>query len=282
MNAWANIAISSVCCALSVFCFCQWYVPWIRQLFQKPIERQIHRCGQIGFDESRLRNVTFAIELLVTISLIWLGKSYAEPVLTVTLLGICLHLRGLIFDWIIETRERLLRRQTLSFTTGLMGLTRGGLSLAQAFDNIAFESDLPMRQYVGRIANEHRRGRPLAEAIDAVRTQLRLDSFSLLVTSIACSLKQGSSLESSLTGVQESLEHRDHAERQLIAKTSSSRMTILILSATTPGFFLLFWLMMPESMILMFQSSNGKILIATVLLLMYGGIAWSRKLLNIK
>ncbi|MDX1930542.1 MAG: type II secretion system F family protein [Pirellulaceae bacterium] len=282
MNAGGLLVLSSLFYGLSLFCSCQWYVPWIRNLFQKPIERQLRRCSEIGFDESALRNITFAIELIVTVGLAWLGVNYLEPVLTVTVFAISLHLRGLIFDWIIETRERLLRSQTLSFTTGLMGLTRGGLSLSQAFDTIAQESSLPLGKFVKRIANENQRGRPLVEAIDAVRSQLRLDAFSLLVTSIACALKQGSSLEASLTGVQESLEHRDHAERQLFAKTSSARMTILILSATTPGFFLMFWFMMPDSMNLIFHTSGGKKLVAVILLLMYCGVAWSRKLLNIK
>ena len=163
-----------------------------------------------------------------------------------------------------------------------MGLTRGGLSLAQAFDTIAQETPKPLGRQVTRIANEHRRGRPLVDAIDAVREQLRIDAFSLLVTSIACALKQGASLESSLLGVQESLEHRDHAERQLYAKTSNARMTILILSGTTPAFFLMFWFMTPDTTLLIFKTEAGKKLVAVILLLMYVGIAWSRKLLNLK
>jgi len=276
------ILMAAVCYSSAVFLACQWYVPLIRNAFQKPIERQILRATEIGFVEDNLRNTTFALEVLSIIVLSWLAYVYMGFVLSLAVFAIVLHLRSLIFSWMIESRERLLRSQTLGFTTGIMGLTRGGLNLSQAFETIATETAKPLGNLVIRIANDHRRGRPLAEAIDAVRVQLRLDSFSLLVTSITCALKQGSSLEASLLGVQESLEHRDHAERLLYSKTSSARATILILSGTTPGFFLLFWFMMPNSINLIFQTEAGKKLVAAVLLLMYGGIAWSRQLLNIK
>jgi len=282
MNFFFVITLSSTCVALASYFACLWYIPSIRNSLQKPIEASLLRAGKIGFDSENIRNVTFAIEVLTMLFLLWASYVYMGVVLGATLFAISIHFRTLILAWIIETRERLLRVQTLSFTVGLMGLTRGGLSLSQAFDKISSDTPKPLGIQVQRIAMEHRRGRPLAEAIDAVRAELCLDSFSLLVTSITCALKQGSSLEASLAGVQDSLEHRAAAERQLFAKTSSARATILILSGTTPGFFLLFWLMMPDSMDIIFLTAAGKKMMAAILVLLYSGIAWSRHLLNIK
>jgi tight adherence protein B len=281
MNGYVLIALSSTCYGLALFLGCQWYLPILRNCLQKGIDRYLQRAGEIGFDENYLRHITFMVEVVTLMALTYFAVIYLEIVLALTIFGILFHLRSLLFEWLIESRERLLRAQTLSFTTGLMGLSRGGLGLAQAFDTMTIETPMPLRRQVIRITNEHRRGRPLEEAIDSVRVRLRLDAFSLLVTSITCALKQGASLEASLGGVQETLEHRAHAERQLFSKTSSSRMTILILSVTPAIFFLMFWFMMPESMNLIFLTSLGKKLIATVLVLLYGGIAWSRKLLKL-
>ncbi|WP_442508556.1 type II secretion system F family protein [Novipirellula sp. SH528] len=282
MTNTLNLVMASICAASSVYLACRWYVPWARSVLQKPIEPYLKRTGEIGFDEEYFRNMTFAIEVTSIIGLLWTGYIYMGTVLAVTVFGISVHLRTLIFSWLVESRERLLRSQTSAFTAGLMSLTRSGLSLSQAFDSVAGEMPMPLGRQVQRIAMEHRRGRPLAESIDAVRTQLRLDAFSLLVTSITCALKQGASLEASLTGVQESLKHRADSERQLFAKTSNARNTILILACTTPGFFLMFWLMMPDSMEIIFQTEAGKKMLAAILLLLYGGIAWSRNLLKFK
>jgi len=275
-----HLLLASVCAAAAAFLAYWWYIPVFRTALQKPIESYLKRSGEIGFDENHFRHMSFAVEVTAIVCLIWFGYVYMGIVLASVVFGISVHLRTLVFEWIVESRERLLRSQTLAFTASLMSLIRSGLSLSQAFETAANEMPMPLGRQVQRIAMEHRRGRPLAESIDAVRTQLRLDAFSLLVTSITCALKQGASLESSLSGVQESLKHRADSERQLFAKTSNARNTILILACTTPGFFLMFWIMMPESMEIIFQTSAGKKMLAAILLLLYGGIAWSRKLLK--
>jgi len=274
--------LASAACACSVWFAWRWYLPLIRRVSQTSIDSLLARTGEIGFDEHLFRTRMFAIEAVLLVGLVWLGWGYTGFVLGMTLLAIGYHLRGIILAWIIESRERLLRRQTLSLTTGLQGLVRGGLGLAQSIDALARETPLPLGMQLARVANDYRRGRPLIEALNAVRSSLRLDAFSLLVTSINCALKQGSSLEASLGGVQESLEHRDHAERQLSAKTSSARATILILSLTPPGFFAMFWLMQPDSMPLIFHTDNGKMMMAAILGLMYTGVAWAKRLLTIK
>lgn len=282
MNPLLNLAFASSCAATAAFLAYWWYLPMIRSALQKPIERSLKRSGEIGFDENHFRNVSFAFEVVVIGGILWGGYAYMETVLALTVLGISFHLRTLVFEWIVETRERLLQSQTLAFTASLTRLTSTGLNLSQALETVAIEIPLPLGRQVQRIAMEHRHGLPLAESIDTVRTQLRLDSFSLLVTSITCALKQGASLEASLAGVQESLKNRADSERQLFAKTSNARSTILILACTTPGFFLMFWLMMPESMGIIFQTSTGQKMLAAILVLLYSGIAWSRKLLKFK
>jgi Flp pilus assembly protein TadB len=105
---------------------------------------------------------------------------YLGPILGATLLGIVYHVRGLALSWIIESREKLLRSQTLALAIGLQGLVRGGLVLSSAFESLAHETPLPLGKQISKVSFEFRRGRPLIEALNAVRAKLRLDAFSLL------------------------------------------------------------------------------------------------------
>ncbi len=277
-----TITLSSVCASTSALLSWYWYLPILRSFSQRPIESCLTRAADIGFDEQKLRKLLFALEVSVLATLIWFCWAYMGIFLGLTVIAVLYHVRGLMLLWVIEGRERLLRGQTLAFTTGLQGLVRGGLSLSQAVELMSRETPAPLGRQVARVATDFRRGRPLVESLNEVRSSLRLDAFSLLVTSISCALKQGSSLEHSLKGVQETLEHREQAERHLGAKTSSARSTLFILALTPPGFFLMFWVMQPESMGLIFLTPQGKIILAIVLGLMYVGLAWAKKIISIK
>lgn len=274
-----SLILASVSMAIGVWLFWIWSIPILRSAFQKPVEPLLVRAGNIGFNERLLRKRLFVGEAIVVAVLTWATMIYLGWILGITLMCITYHLRGLVLAWVIETRERLLRSQTLRLTTALQGLVQGGMTLAPAVEALARETPAPLGTQINRISTEFRRGRPLMESLNEVRETLRLDAFSLLVTSIVCALKQGASLQASLAGVQEALEHRDHAERQLRAKTSGARSTILILACTPPAFFVMFWFMMSGSMELIFTTDYGKWLLAGILGLMYIGIAWARRLL---
>lgn len=281
-HALLTMICACVSVAICVWLFWIWCIPVLRSAIQKPIEPLLVRAGNIGFNERQFRKRLFIGESLVVGFLIWSTLAYMGLILGFTVMAIVYHLRALILAWVIETRERMLRSQTLSFTTALQGLVQGGMTLAPAVEALARETPAPLGKQVSRVSTEFRRGRPLMESLSEVRETLRLDAFSLLVTSIVCALKQGASLQASLAGVQEALEHRDHAERQMRAKTSGARSTILILACTPPGFFIMFWLMMSGSMQLIFTTDHGKLMLAGILGLMYIGIAWARRLLMLK
>jgi tight adherence protein B len=212
----------------------------------------------------------------------FVGPKLLGFVLAAVLVVVYFHARSLILNHVIDKRERVLRAQTLSWTVALQGLTQSGLSLPQAVVQSGPDIPHPLGKQIHRLASNYRLGRPIQEVIGEVRDVLRLDAFSLLVTSITCAMKQGTPLREALLGVQETLEHRDRAERQLRAKTSSARSTIAILSVS-PAFFLgMFSLFMPEAVAMLFSSGIGKCILAIIIATFYSGVAWARQLLRIR
>lgn len=273
---------SSICFAVAVWLVWRWWLPMIQITSQRIIDDSLIRLGEIGFHESTLRFRLFLFEAILLIAIGVGYWKYMGIVLTTVVVGIYFHVRSLLLTYVIDRREQLLRRQTLSLTAGLHGLTQSGLSLPQAILQIAGQTPAPLGRQMQRVASNYRLGRPLNESITEVRSRLRLDAFSLLVTSITCSLKQGTPLGQALMGVQEALEHREQVERQLSAKTASARASILILAVSPVFFLLLFAALQPEFLELLFTRASGKIMLAIFLCLLYGGIAWGRSLLRIR
>lgn len=273
---------SSTLVAVMVWCVWVWWIPLIRQGSHQWIDESLTRLGEIGFDEKKIRVRLFVFEVFLFVGILVGYWAYMGFFLTAVVVGVYFHMRSLVLADVIERRERLLRSQTLSLTAGLHGLTQSGLSLPQAILHVATQTPAPLGKQIQRVASNYRLGRPLNEAITEVRSRLRLDAFSLLVTSITCALTQGTPLSAALLGVQEALEYRDQAERQLSAKTASSRADILVLSLSPFFFFALYAMFMPGSLALLFGLSSGKVVLAVIILLLYSGIAWSRSLLRIR
>ena len=276
------VAASSTLLAVAVWSTWIWLLPMLRQQSHLRIDNSLNRLGEIGFDAAKIRFRLFLFEVCLFVAIGFGYWYYFGLVLTVVLTAIYFHVRSLVLISIIDRREKLLRFQILSLTVGLNGLTQSGLSLPQAVLQIAGQTPAPLGKPMQKVASNYRLGRPLNEAIAEVRSRLCLDSFSLLVTSITCSLKQGTPLSDALNGVQEALEHRDQVERQLSAKTASARTTILVLSVAPIFFLVIFALFMSESMQLLFQTSSGKVMLALIIGLLYAGVAWARSLLRIR
>lgn len=276
-----QLLLASISIVLSSWLAWFWWLPMLQRLSQWPIRSQLARMPEIGFNLERTRCYLFVAEIAVLSGLLVFNRIYLGPALSIVLCVVLYHARSLILTWMIECRERLLRQQTLSFATGLQGLMQSGETLPRAITQLACETPAPLGRQITKVANNYRLGRPLTESISEVRSMLRLDAFSLLVTSVTCAMQHGTELSQALIGVRETLEHRDQAERQLRAKTSSARRTILILSCTPLFFFVMFWVMMAESMSLIFLTSSGKVLLAVIVLLHYIGVAWARRLMLI-
>lgn len=277
------IAIASAAfSALAVWLAWHWYLPLLRETTQKWSNSALTRLGEIGFHERKVRTRIFAIEVVLGCALFaWTPRVFSFYLAGV-LVFIYFHARSLVLAHVIDRRERTLRAQTLTLTVALQGLTQSGHSLPQAILHAAPDIAAPMGPHVQKLAKDYRLGRPMHEAIDSIRQLLKLDTFSLLVTAITCSLQQGTPLREALLGVQETLEHRDRVERQLTAQTASARTTIKIL-AVSPFFFMAaFTLFMPKSMGMLFQSDDGQFMLSIILATFYGGVAWSQSLLRIR
>ena len=276
------LILSSLCIAISTIAAWHWILPVVEKISHKNLSERIIRLGQLGFNERAVRRSLMLSEVGILITVIYLAVHVIGWFLGGAALAIFFHARSMALDGVIQSRERLLRHQINLFAGDLSHLAHGGLSLHDALADASSRTPRPLGPLVRRIVIEHRRGRPLREAIDNIRSGLQLDAFSLLVTALNNVLTRGCSLTGSLVGVTETLSNTTDIEQLLASKTSAGKTTVVMLSAMPLMFMGMAYLGSPENFHHLTRSSVGQQCLAMVLLLTYAGCAWARSLLNPK
>lgn len=281
-HTWFLVLLSSFSTALAVVLAWLWIVPIIESISHRNLANRIVRLSQLGYRERAVRRSLMLSEVGILMTLVYLAINVVGWFLGGAFLLIFFHLRSLFLDAVIQIRERRLRQQVNRFSGELSHLAYGGLSLPDALSDAASRTPRPLGPFVRRIVVEHRRGRPLREAIDSIRAGLQLDAFSLLVTALNNVMTRGCPLSSSLVGVTETLSNSTEIEQLLASKTSAGKTTVIMLSAMPLVFMGMAYFGSPENFQHLTNSPVGQKVLAVVLLLTYAGCAWAKSLLSPK
>ena len=276
------VVLASGTVSVASFAAWHWILPWVESVSHKNLASRILRLSQLGFREESVRLTLVLSEVGLLLMVIYLAVHVIGWILGGACLLIFFHARSMVLDAIIQIRERRLRQQVHHFAGDLSHLAHGGLSLTDALADAASRTAKPLGPFVRRIVVEHRRGRPLREAIDSIRSGMQLDAFSLLVTAMNNVMSRGCSLTGSLVGVTETLTNATEIEQLLSSKTSAGKTTVVILSAMPLLFMGMAYMGSPENFRHLTHSELGQKALAIVLLLTYAGCAWAKNLLTPK
>lgn len=281
-QAFLIILLSSSLVGVATFLAWHWILPLIESVSHRNLTGRIARLSQLGFKETHVRQVLILSEAGMLLVIVYLAINAIGWSLGGAGLLIFFHSRSLVLDTTIQMRERRLRQQIHHFAGDLSHLAHGGLSLYDALADAASRTPLPLGPFVRRIVVEHRRGRPLRESIDSIRSSLQLDAFSLLVTALNNVMTRGCSLTGSLVGVTETLSNTTEIEQLLASKTSAGKTTVIMLSAMPLVFLAIAYVGSPEGFYHLMHSALGQKILAVVLLLTFAGCSWAKSLMTPK
>lgn len=220
----------------------------------------------------------WGIAMVAIFFALWLGAGMLPIAITVTL--IIYTAPRHILHLLILRQERLLRDQLVSATTRLGNAVKAGLSIAQGIDTVTEDTPPPLSRELSRIANDYQRGRPLREAIAAVRQRLNLEDFTLFALAIEVALDRGGRLNEALDRISHSLGENQRVERKLEAETANGRRVVLILGAFPVGFLLLYYFCAPDLTWYLYSTFWGHLLLAGVIGLVYVGYRYATFILN--
>jgi tight adherence protein B len=245
------------------------------------VASQLQQARALAFDESRIQLLLRCWGIAIVLTLIVIGIVLKMLPVAIGLCVLLILLPRWFLGWVIRRRRNLLRDQMVGCARTLANSARAGQSLTQALESVAAESPFPLNVELQRVVGEYHLGRPLIEALADARNRLKLDSFSLFVSSIIISLQRGGRVTEALERICRSLQENQRIERKLAAETASGWRVVLILTAFPFLFLIGFAVLHPEGTALMFYSLVGQFLLLVIMGLVVGSIWWSRKILTI-
>jgi tight adherence protein B len=244
---------------------------WARGLLQsreRTLEQEFSEA--FVFIESRaFAWVTLAMVLVVAVLVTLLGGS--------GLLGCAAGLATLVMPavlaraWRKRRRARLLAQ--LPDALDLMAASlRSGLSLVPAIEHLAVHQPRPLGQEFSLVVRRQRLGRPLEEALEALRERIGGREVALFTAAVAVARELGGNLSEVLARLAATLREQQAIERKIVALTAQGKLQARIVGALPLVLLLVMNRMEPRPMHLLYTTAQGWAALARLALLEVSGL----------
>ena len=159
---------------------------------------------------------------------------------------------------------------------------KAGRSLPQAIEFVALETPRPMSDEFRRIVFESRVGRDLTEAMLSVADRMDSADLTWIAHAVDINRVTGGNLTEVIDNVSETISDRQRIFRQMRSLSGEGRATAWVLMLMPPILALILAWRTPENMNLFLSDPRGRIALAAAVVGMIAGMAWVRKLVNMK
>ena len=249
-------------------------------LAERQMGEMASRFKRLSLSEEKLRLYlrVWGVVWVTTVVGLWFFAS--APPLAI-FMGLIVYVAPrYILDHLLRKRARLLRDQLVGSAVALANSVRAGLSVAQGLETVAQETPQPLKAELDRTVFEYEHGRPLKEALDAMRTRLKLEEFTLFALAIDVALDRGGRLNEALERICNSLREKQRLERKLAACTAAGRQAVIFLGLAPIGLLGMFRAFGSSYIDVSFNTFLGQIMLAVAGTLLYLGVRWAWKIVN--
>lgn len=164
----------------------------------------------------------------------------------------------------------------------IAGSLRSGFGIGQAMDSVAEEMEDPMGAEFGRAVLETRLGRDMEDALDGIAERVQNEDFEWVIDAIRIHRQVGGDLAQILDKVSETIRARNRLRRQISALTAEGRMSALVLGILPVGMALVLYSTNPDYLGKLFEETAGWIMVGVAGGLLFAGILWLRKLIDVE
>jgi tight adherence protein B len=272
----------AVLTALAVGFAAAWFVPAWDELASRRIAGYRPRLAALGLDDVNWAQYLRLWGLAMVAAALGPWLILDMPLLGVPLAVAAWSAPPYLLERRIARRESILRDQMTSASVALANAVRAGMSLADGLESVAAETPDPLATELRRIVADYHRGRPLGEAINAVRQRLDLDSFRLFSSALLVNLDRGGRVADTLVQIGRTLQENQRLERQLEADTAGGRKLIVILGIFPLVFLAVLMMMDSEGTGVQFRTIAGQVVLVVVLALIAVAVKVARRILAIE
>ena len=179
-------------------------------------------------------------------------------------------------------RRRKQFQALLPDTLQLMSSTlRAGYSLMQGVEAVSQEVSEPMGRELRRVVTEARLGRPLEEALDGIGRRMESGDFAWAVMAIRIQREVGGNLAELLVTVAETMTERERLRRDVKALTAEGKISAIVLGVMPLGLGGFIYSINPDYMQPLFNTTTGKFLLGSSIMLALFGFWWMKKTIEI-
>jgi len=217
----------------------------------------------------RVPAIVLALGIMLALFGWWrIGSAWAMPLM----LGLYAAVVWLWLRGRIERLQKQLLRQLPDFLDGMVRLAGIGNSLPMAFQVTASSVQMPLRQILDRAMLSVRAGHDLDHALRLASRPYRLQSLELLHVVLGTGMRMGGRADQILQRMSDFMRDLDHAQQELRAITSETRMSAWVLGLLPVVVATSMTLMHPAFFTPMFHHVLGqKILLVALALELLGG-----------
>ncbi|HHT54379.1 MAG TPA: hypothetical protein GX011_05550 [Clostridiales bacterium] len=159
---------------------------------------------------------------------------------------------------------------------------RSGLTLTQAFENIAADMGEPISKEFARLLNEVKYGSTMEKALVSLAERVGSNDLELTVTAINIQRQAGGNLSEILTSISETIKARVKLKSDIRVATATGRVSGIVIGCLPIGLGLIIFLVNPDYIISFVQSGIGRVLLAVGAVMEVLGFMMIRKILDIK
>jgi tight adherence protein B len=178
-------------------------------------------------------------------------------------------------------RAEHLREQLPDVLTIMASSLRAGHSFLQSLDTVAKEIAQPAAAEFQRVVAEIRLGRPAEDALEALAQRVGSPDFMWAVLAVNIQREVGGNLAEILDTVADTLRERAMLRRQIKVLTAEGRLSAWVLALLPIAIGLYMAAVNPSYIGLLVTTTIGLVMLGTAIVLMFLGILWMRKIVNI-
>ena len=164
----------------------------------------------------------------------------------------------------------------------IAGSLRSGFGIGQAMDSVAEEMEDPMGAEFGRAVLETRLGRDMEDALDGIAARVQNEDFEWVIDAMRIHRQVGGDLAQILDKVAETIRARNRLRRQISALTAEGRMSAIVLGLLPIGMAFVLYTTNAEYLGKLFEETAGWIMVGVAGGLLFAGILWLRKLIDVE
>lgn len=159
---------------------------------------------------------------------------------------------------------------------------KGGFSFIQALDSIANEMQPPISSEFGKCIREIQYGITQEEALQNMAERNKNEDLNLLVSAVLTSAQVGGNLSDILDTISSTVKDRIRIKQEVKVLTSTGRMSAIIIGLLPVFLVVILMFLNPDYFGLFFETTLGKIMVFTSIILEITGFMVIRKISDVQ